>query len=130
LLKLLLALVPRGFEVRHEAPLTMRDSEPEPDLAVVRGQASDWIAAHPVTAQLVVEVAVSSAVVDEEKAEIYAEAGVTEYWLVRAEERTVAVYREPTREGYRSKVTLKAGDSLHCGSLSEITFAVAEVFPK
>ena len=129
LMNLLLALVPRAFQVRREGPLTLRDSEPEPDLSVVRGQPEDWMTAHPSTAQLAVEVAVTSAVVDEGKAEIYAEAGIAEYWLVRAEQRTVDVYRDPTPEGYRTKATLTTGDTLQCVSLPSVTFPVADIFP-
>lgn len=129
LIKWLLAQVPQGFEVRRESPLTFRDSEPEPDISVVRGKPEDWLKAHPSTAHLVVEVSVTSAAVDESKAEIYAEAGIPEYWLVRAEERTVDVYREPTREGYRSKVTLSARDTLRSSAIESIVFSVADIFP-
>ncbi len=129
LMLLLLALLPKTFQVRHEGPLTLRDSEPEPDLSVVRGQPEDFITAHPTTAQLVIEVAVTSTEVDESKADIYAEAGIPEYWLVRALDRTVDVYREPTREGYRSKTTLTAGDVLQCPGLPGVEFPIAKVFP-
>ena len=67
-MKRLLAQVPNGFDVRREEPLTLRDSEPEPALSVVRGVADDWATAHPSTAHLVVEVAVSSVPLDEGKA--------------------------------------------------------------
>ena len=129
LMLLLLVLVPKAFQVRREGPLTLRDSEPEPDISVVRGRPEDWVSGHPATAQLVVEVAVSSAAVDEEKADIYAEAGIPEYWLVRAQERTVDFYREPTHEGYRTKVTLTAADTLRCTSLPDVTFPLADIFP-
>ena len=129
LMLLLLVLVPEVFQVRREGPLTLHDSEPEPDLSVVRGQPEDWTLAHPATAHLVVEVAVTSAAVDEGKAEIYAEAGIPEYWLVRAEARTVDVYTEPTREGYRFKVTLTAEDTLQCTSLAGVAFPIANIFP-
>ena len=129
LLKLLLALLPTGFEVRHEAPVTTRDSEPEPDLSVVRGKPEDWVSAHPTTAQLVVEVAVTSTVVDEQKGEIYAEAEIPEYWLVRPEDLTVDVYREPTGTGYRRKLTVTAGEILQCASLPGVAFPVADIFP-
>lgn len=129
LMNLLLALVPKAFQVRREGPLTLRDSEPEPDLSVVRGRPEDWMTAHPTTAQLVIEVAVTSAAVDEGKAEIYAEAGIAEYWLVRAVERTVDIYREPTPEGYRTKITLTATDTLQCASLPGVALPVAEIFP-
>ena len=129
LMNLLSVLLPKGFQLRPERPLTLRDSEPEPDLSVVRGRPEDWVTAHPSTAQLVVEVVVTSAAVDENKAEIYAEAGILEYWLVRAEERTMDVYREPTPEGYRSKVTLTASDTLQCASLPGVIIPLADIFP-
>src|SRR6266446_3456189 len=50
---LLLQKVPGGFTVRVERPLTLRDSEPEPDISVVRGRTEDWAAAHPSSAHLV-----------------------------------------------------------------------------
>src|SRR5438876_8537599 len=46
LMKRLLTQAPEGFEVRREGPLTLRDSEPEPDLSVVRGKPDDWATAH------------------------------------------------------------------------------------
>ena len=36
----LLAKVTKEFQVRRESPLTLRDSEPEPDVSVVRGKPS------------------------------------------------------------------------------------------
>ena len=95
--KRLLAQVPNDFEVRRETPLTLRDSAPEPDISVVRGKPDDWATAHPSTAHLVIEVAVTSTALDEGKAKIYAEAGLAEYWLVRPEDRAVGVFREPAR---------------------------------
>jgi hypothetical protein len=37
------------------APLTLRDSEPQPDLTLVSGAESDFDLRHPSTAELVVE---------------------------------------------------------------------------
>src|SRR5437899_2077057 len=98
----LLAQVPREFQVRCGRPLTLRDSEPEPDISVVKGQPDDWAKAHPSTAQLVVEVAVRRGELAESKADVYAEAGIPEYWLVRPEARTVEVSRRPRPGGYLS----------------------------
>jgi Uma2 family endonuclease len=129
LMKRLLAQVPEGFEVRREGPLTLRDSEPEPDLSVVQGQPDDWATAHPSNAQLVIEVAVSSRAVDESKAEIYAEAGIPEYWLVRPEDRVVDVYSRPTLGGYFSKITLSERESLRCASVPGVELPIAEILP-
>jgi Uma2 family endonuclease len=129
LMRLLLAKVPSGFEVRPERPLTLHDSEPEPDISVVLGQPDDWATGHPTTAHLVVEVSVSSASVDEGKAEIYAEAGILEYWLVRPEARLVDVYRKPSRGEYSSKTTLGERETLHSTSLPGVDFLIAEILP-
>jgi Uma2 family endonuclease len=129
LLRLLLAKVPNEFEVRREGPLTLRDSEPEPDISVVRGKPDDWLTAHPHSAHLVVEVAVTSATVDEVKARIYAEAGIAEYSIVRAETGLVDVYRDPSRGEYRSKMTLRASEILQCASLPSVKLVIAEILP-
>src|SRR5262245_16848894 len=61
LYRLFLTRLPAGFMVWQEQPLTFVDSEPEPDISVVRGRERDFLKAHPSTAELVVENAVSSA---------------------------------------------------------------------
>jgi Uma2 family endonuclease len=129
LMNRLRAAMPAGYEVRREGPLTLRDSEPEPDISVVRGEPDDWAVAHPSTANLVIEVSVSSVALDEGKAEIYAEAGIPEYWLVRPEDRIVEVFREPTREGYFSKTTLSDRDALRCPAIPGVEFPIAEILP-
>ena len=52
LYRLFLAQLPAGFSVWKEEPLTFLDSEPEPDISIVRGVESDFTAAHPSTAIL------------------------------------------------------------------------------
>ena len=96
------------FAAFQERPITTSDSEPEPDLAVVRGPAERYRTAHPATAELVVEVAVSSLEIDRVKALIYAEAGVREYWIVCPEEKRVEVYRQPGAQGYAERTVLAA----------------------
>ncbi len=70
-----------------EEPLSLADSEPEPDISVTRGGEGDFSSAHPTTAELVVAVAVSSPALDRENASLYAEAGVKEYWIMLGTER-------------------------------------------
>src|SRR5687768_6437915 len=56
--------LPSDCHLRQEQPLTFVDSEPEPDLAVVRGQPDDFRRQHPRTAEWVIEVAISSEDID------------------------------------------------------------------
>ena len=93
--------LPTGWHVRSEQPLTFTDSEPEPDLAVVRGAESAYFRAHPGTAALIVEVVVSSEALDRLKLQIYAEAGVPECWLLLAEERVIERHTEPRNDRYQ-----------------------------
>src|SRR3990172_2591829 len=86
---LIARVLPSGFVVRREDPITLSDSEPEPDIAVVEGKEADYFHVHPATAELVVEVAVSSPALDRANRSLYAEAGVKEYWIVLATERRV-----------------------------------------
>ena len=71
--------------VCKEDPLTLADSEPEPDLAVIDGKIKDYDYIRVTTARLVIEVSVSSLALDRAKAAIYAAAGIPEYWIVLAE---------------------------------------------
>jgi Uma2 family endonuclease len=86
-----------GWHARLHSPLALGDfSEPEPDVAVVAGESEDYIAAHPSSPALVVEVADSSLRLDRRfKAAIYARAGLREYWIVNLVDRILEVHREP-----------------------------------
>src|SRR5438309_9229684 len=125
---LIAALLPKGFIVRREDPLTLADSEPEPDISVVKGQEKDYLQTHPRTAELVIEVAISSAVLDRENASLYAEAGVKEYWIVLGRERKVQVFRRSEGGSYREMRVLGVNDTVECNSIPEIRMTVSELF--
>src|SRR5437867_13305512 len=110
----LLAQLSGGYSVWKEEPLTLRDSEPEPDISVTIGAESDFAAAHPTTAELVIEVAVSSPTLDRENASLYAEAGVREYWIVLGPERRVEVYRQTEKGACWERPSLGFADTLQC----------------
>src|SRR4051812_34499956 len=101
-------------QVFHESPLTLRDSEPMPDVMVAAGRASDFREAHPSTAELLIEVAVSSEALDRGMAALYAEAGVKEYWIVLASRSQVEVYREASGSDYRERRLYGGNDEIVC----------------
>ncbi len=105
------AALPAGWFVRKEEPLTLADSEPEPDIAVVAGGPEEYRTAHPATAALVVEVAIATLGIDRAKADIYAAAGIPEYWIVIPDGRTVEIRRRPGPMGYGERMTLSAVDA-------------------
>lgn len=91
----LLRAVPAGLVVRTEQPITCGDSEPEPDLAVVKGRNEDFKSDHPHTAELVIEACITSHEYDRSKLPAYASAGVKECWLVLGPEKQIEVHRQP-----------------------------------
>lgn len=104
----LAAVCGAGFFIGKERPITCSRSEPEPDLAVFSGSMMDYRHAHPTTAELVIEIAISTQQRDRSKAAIYAEAGVKEYWLVEPDSRSVILYQSPGAAGYGSQTTFSA----------------------
>ena len=107
----------QGLIVRQEGPLRLDDSEPEPDVSVVRGAIEDFRTRHPTTAELVVEVAVRSVALDRENASLYAEANVAEYWIVLGESEEVEVYRHPENGIHRERRTYRRGEVVACASV-------------
>ena len=90
------AVLPPGWLVRTQLPVSLDDeSEPEPDLVVVRGRPADYRHEHPARPALVVEVAESSLQFDRDhKGSLYARARIEDYWIVNLVDRIVEVYRD------------------------------------
>ena len=112
---------------QKEDPLTLADSEPEPDIAVVMGEAADFRRAHPSAAVLVIEVAVRTEETDREKASIYAEAGIGEYWLVLAEKGSIEIFSQPADGKYSKAQVVHRGEVAVSQSLSELRVDVGEL---
>jgi Uma2 family endonuclease len=116
LIELLLRLNLKGYVIRSQNPITTTDSEPEPDVCIVRGSRVDYLKRHPrpKDAALVIEVAESSIARDRGlKKRIYAKALAPLYWIVNLEERQIEVYSEPVKSKgeYRLSRIFKAGES-------------------
>ena len=126
--RILTPQLPEHFCMRREEPLTLRDSEPEPDLAVVTGTHEDYLRLHPSTALLTVEVAVTSPEDDRAMAEIYAEAGVGEYWVVLPKERAIEVFRQPEGLTYREVRRYEFADELACSTVPGVKIVLADLF--
>jgi Uma2 family endonuclease len=89
-----------GLRMRVQSPLHIGpDCEPEPDLALLAQRPP--AGAHPSTALLAVEVAVSSQMIDRNvKASMYARAGIPNYWMVDVPGRSVETRTVPGADGY------------------------------
>lgn len=117
-------------EVHNQNPIhLLDDSEPEPDLALLIPPLSRYDHRLPVPEDilLVVEVADSSLRQDRyDKAPLYAEAGIPEYWIVNLADREVEVYQQPRQGGYKVCTRYLPGEQLPVAQL-DFSLAVADI---
>jgi len=119
--------------VRVQLPLiTGAYSVPEPDVAVVPGQDSDYDDVHPTAALLVVEIADSSLLQDRlTKAAIYAAAGIPQYWLVNLRDDCVEVFSAPSSgmRSYAERRVARRGERLDVAALPGAFVHVDDMLP-
>ena len=99
-----------GYEVRPQLPILLSDgTEPEPDVSVAPGSPLDYAERHPRTEELLlaVEISDSSLIKDRGlKLVSYAQAWISEYWIVNLVNRQLEVYRRPIPSGTYTDFTV------------------------
>jgi len=131
LLKLLAQVQLPGCFVSSEQPITCDDySEPEPDVAVIRGSQDNFWHDHPNTAELVIEVCVTSHDYDRSKLSAYAGAGVKECWLVLGPEKQIEVHRNPGDGKFSQRQTCGPGGTLTSVAVPAFSLDLNALFAK
>jgi Uma2 family endonuclease len=120
--------------VSSQNPLALEpeDSEPQPDLMLLRVREDFYARACPTPADvlLVVEIADSSFAWDRDvKLPQYARAGIAEAWLVDLNGDTLVLHREPSPEGYREVRTLRREEAVSPQAFEDVEIPVAEILP-
>jgi len=111
------SVLPAGWRLRVQSAITTDSSEPEPDLAIVRGPAERYLSNHPKPPDIavVIEVADSSLAQDrEEKGKLYAQGQIPIYWIINLVKRQVEIYSRPSgpdpNPGYRRRDDFQIND--------------------
>lgn len=107
-----------------------KNSELQPDLALLRPRQDFYAPRHPTAAEvlLLIEVLATSGDYDRDvKLPLYAQAGITEVWFVDLERDHVGVYRNPVGSTY-SNVAV-AGSILSPQALLDLSLPVSEMLP-
>jgi Uma2 family endonuclease len=108
------------LRVQNSVGLPSLGSAPEPDIAWVVDRDYSRGRPTPPDVLLVIEVAESSLRYDcGEKAELYAEAGIADYWVVNVAERSIEVRRDPAAGRYRSLQTYQGDQEVRPLALPE-----------
>ncbi len=119
--------------VRIQDPITLDDySEPEPDVVLVRPDPLYYIERHPIPADvyLVIEIADSSLALDcGIKANLYAQAGIGDYWVLEVNQRQLRVFREPSDVGYLSQRVLPETATLAPLQFPNLPIAIQDLLP-
>ncbi|HYU32206.1 MAG TPA: Uma2 family endonuclease [Thermoanaerobaculia bacterium] len=114
-------------------PVHLSDfSEPQPDLAILHRRRAGGDSGHPTPSMvyLLIEVADTSLENDQRsKMPLYARCGIPEAWLVDLTRNVLEVYRDPSREGYRSIQRLRRGDRIAPLAFPDFEIAVETILP-
>ena len=115
-----------------EAPLGLvkLDSEPEPDIVVSDDPDVESYGTESFRPLLVIEVADSSLRYDLSlKSELYAKAGIPEYWVVDLPNRVLVVFRDPEGGSYQTRTTHEPGSRIAPVSWPDFEIDVDSLFP-
>jgi len=153
LLRELSNLVGNQATLQSQEPVVLlTDSEPEPDLAIVQNRADDYLDAHPTSVDvlLVIEIADSSLSSLKEaagggssgplsydqstKLALYAEAGISDYWIFNLVENCLESYSEPYQNrqgnfGYRRKLIFLPNESANLPGFPNLSLDLSKAFP-
>ena len=127
-----LAVAGKGVRVRIQETLGLPklESVPQPDVSWVRRETRQ----KPTRPEaedvfLVVEVADTSLGYDlGEKANLYAAAGICDYWVVDCENRRIVVHREPRPSGYGNVKSFSGAETIAPLSRPEASFMPSLAF--
>ena len=130
--KALVEAVANAAIVYPQNPIALPpDSEPQPDIALLRPKVSGYGDASPGAADvlLLIEVADTSVEYDRTiKLQLYAVHGIPEVWLFDLQRGVVEVNLDPTAKGYRRRLERKNTEILSPSLLPAVNVVLADIW--
>jgi Uma2 family endonuclease len=112
-------------------PVRLPDSEPEPDVSLLRPRADFYESGHPQPSDIFLIIEVADSSLDDDRnimKPLYAESGIQEYWIANLQDNCLEVHRGPQSDGtYQETRVLKRGESTDIAALPGLIIAVDEV---
>ena len=103
----------RGLaKIKESHPITLDNSEPEPDIAIVRLPETIYRHHHPYPEDIYWLIEISNQTLKkdlEEKAKIYARNGIREYWVIDLVNKVLIVHTKPKGDSYTQIQKYKTG---------------------
>ncbi len=116
-------LLENKAEVYEAHPITLDNSEPEPDVSIVRLPESIYDLHHPYAEDIywLIEIANLTLAKDlSQKTVIYARNKIPEYWVIDLVNKKLIVHTQPSQDNYLQVVEYKSG-TVTPQAFSEIT---------
>ena len=108
------------------------DTEPQPDLAILRLRSEPSykdVEPHASDVLLLIEVAETSLSYDRStKLRLYAEMGIPEYWVVNGPAASLEVYRLPGPGGYRDVRRVSGNATVTLQAFPDVALTTGEIF--
>jgi len=126
----LIKLLGERATVRPSKPITLpNNSEPEPDIAIVKRLGREYLEHHPYPENIFWLIEYSDSSLDKDlkiKTKVYAEVEIAEYWVVNLRKRQVVVFRDPQDGEYASKTTLARG-TIYPQAFPDLAISVSSI---
>ncbi|MBD2345148.1 Uma2 family endonuclease [Anabaena subtropica] len=125
--------------IRGQDPITLpNQSEPEPDVVIARGKDEDYLDHHPYPGDIFLVVEISDSTLDYDqtkKLEIYAEAGIANYWIVNLNARQLERYSQPYQNAqgkfnYLSKQIYLPDEAVAIPGFEDNLLDLGRIFPQ
>lgn len=132
-------LVGERATLRGQQPIIIPDyNEPEPDRVIVKNREDDYLSTHPNPDDilLLIEIYDSSLKYDQEvKLLIYAQAGISNYWIFNLVDNFLECYSEYYQNlqgkfGYRRKLIVLPNESVGLPCFPDLSLDLSKVFPQ
>lgn len=126
-------------DVRCQQPITLpkHQSEPEPDIVLATLPDTRYMSRHPGPDEILLLCEVSQATLSRDrrlKFDLYARAGIREYWIVNLVDRMLEVYREPVtindRWSFRMRLLLSIDERIAPLAFPDVEIVLSEIFPE
>jgi len=116
--------------VRLQDPITLDTySEPEPDIAVVHPQDNFYADHHPTPTEIFLIIEVSDTTLSRDlgiKADLYAAAGIADYWVLDINNQQLHIFRDPSQTGYQRQLILRGQQSISLLSFPDCHISVQD----
>ncbi len=129
---LLYRLVADQMIISVQDPIRLNQhSEPEPDIALLKLSKDFYAKRHPGPKDVYLIIEVSDSTLEKDrtvKLELYAKAGIKEYWIVNLIENQIEVYKSPKADKYKLRELIGKNDNIIFPK-TEVTVKADEILP-